>query len=95
MKRKKYTKEFKIEAIALAEKIGFVAAAEELGIRDSSLYRWRIGLAKDGADAFPGNGKLKPLDEENRQLRVENQRLREEKEILRKATLFFAKESRR
>ena len=95
MGRKKFTKEFKVEAVALAEKIGMTAAARELDIGDSSLYRWRDALAKDGADAFPGNGKLKPLDEENRQLRLENRRLREEKEILRKAALFFAKEDRK
>lgn len=93
--RKKYSKEFKVEGIALGEKIGFRPAAKELGVSDASLYKWRKELGRDGEDAFPGNGKLKPLDEENRQLRLENKRLRDERDILKKATLFFAKESQR
>jgi len=95
MQRRKFSKEFKVEAIALGEKIGFRPAAKDLGIGDSVLYKWRKDFAKDGGDAFPGNGRLKPLDEENRQLHLEVKKLREERDILRKATLFFAKESRR
>jgi transposase len=95
MQRKRHSKEFKVEAIALGEKIGFRAAAKDLGVSDSIIYTWRKLLAKDGHEAFPGNGKLKPVDEENRQLRLENKRLREERDILKKATLFFAKENQR
>lgn len=95
MQRRKFSKEFKLEAIALGERIGFRPAAKDLGISDSILYKWRKDQLKDGADAFPGNGKLKPLDEENRLLRLEVKRLRDERDILKKATLFFAKESQR
>jgi len=48
----------------------------------------------EGAEAFPGKGCLKPEDEELRRLREENRRLRMERDILKKATAFFAKESR-
>jgi transposase len=95
VQRRKFSKEFKVEAIALGEKIGFRPAAKDLGISDSILYKWRKDQVKDGVDAFPGNGKLKPLDEENRQLRLDVKRLRDERDILKKATLFFAKESQR
>jgi transposase len=47
-----------------------------------------------GSDVFPGNGKLTSQDEEIRQLRREVGLLREERDILKKATAFFAKESR-
>jgi transposase len=52
---------------------------------------------KSGApvgDVFPGNGKLTSQDEELRRLRHENAVLREERAILKKATAFFARESR-
>ena len=45
-----------------------------------------------GKDAFPGHGKLPPLEKENQRLRAENRRLLIYKEILKKAAAFFAKE---
>jgi len=45
-------------------------------------------------EAFPGNGRSSPDEEELRHLRRENARLREEREILKKAAAFFVKESR-
>ena len=56
-----------------------------------------VGVKKfeaEGAEAFPGKGCLKPEDEESRRLREENRRLRMERDISKKATAFFAKESR-
>ena len=44
--------------------------------------------------AFGGSVKQTGLEEENRKLRAENDRLRMEREILKKATVFFAKEQR-
>jgi transposase len=46
-----------------------------------------------GPDAFPGNGRLSPHDEELRRLRAENKRLLMECEILKKATALFAREA--
>ena len=48
----------------------------------------------DGDEAFPGNGRLKPDDEEIRRLRLELKRTQEERDILKKAALFFATEER-
>ncbi|NIV49582.1 MAG: transposase, partial [Gammaproteobacteria bacterium] len=39
--RKRYSAEYKAEALALAERIGVSAAARELGLHDSQLYAWR------------------------------------------------------
>jgi|SRR6185437_1239348 len=47
-----------------------------------------------GPEVFPGHGQLTSQDEEIRQLRREVVQLREERDILKKATAFFAKESR-
>ena len=50
-------------------------------------------LQEEGPDAFPGNGRLGPHEEELRRLRAENQRLRAERDILKKATALFAREA--
>lgn len=92
--RRKFSKEYKIEAVGLAEQRGFQGAAESLGIDKSSLYQWRKQLETEGAEAFRGNGNRTALEEENRQLRLENRRLREEAEILKKASAYFAKNQR-
>ncbi len=88
--RKQYTKEFKLEALKLAERIGVPRTALDLGVGESLLYRWRTAAASEGDDAFRGNGRLTERDEELRKLRQENKTLRMDREILKKATTFFA-----
>ncbi len=95
--RRKHSKEFKLEAVRLATQpeASVTKTAENLGINPSMLQTWKRQLSVDATQAFPGNGRLKPDDEEIRKLRLENKRLREERDILKKATLFFAQEGRR
>jgi transposase len=95
--RRRYTKEFKLEAIRLAQKPGasVQATAEALGIGKSALHSWIKQLSVDGDQAFPGNGRLKADDEEIRKLRQELKRVTEERDILKRATLFFAQEARK
>jgi transposase len=90
MVRSKHTKEFKLEAVKLAEQIGVPRAAADLGVAKSMLYQWRIAAQGEGADAFRGKGKLTERDEELRRLRHENKILKQEREILKRATSFFA-----
>ena len=96
MGRKKYTSEFKREAARLAEESdrSVDELARELGIHPNTLYKWRRAYLEDGEEAFPGQGKLTSTDEEIRRLRRELARVKEERDILKKATQFFAKESR-
>ena len=91
-KRRTYTKEFKIEAVRLVTEDGcsIHEAAESLGVSANSIRTWKKALEQNGNDAFPGNGKLPPADEEMRRLREEVKRLRMERDILKKATAFFA-----
>ena len=95
--RKKYPKEFKLDAVSLVLDQGYtrIEAAKSLGINSTMLGRWikKHQRASDG-QAFRGNGKLTPEQAEIRQLREENRRLKMEKDILKKATVFFAKETR-
>ena len=89
----KHTKEFKIEAVRLAQELGNVAeAARKLGISDKNIYTWKKLFAKDGENAFPGKGRLTPDDERLRKLERENRELKMENEILKKASTYFAKQ---
>ena len=88
--RRNFPKDFKLEALKLADEIGAVAASRDLGISDGLIYRWRSAAKNEGKDAFRGNGRLSERDEELRQLRQENKVLKQEREILKKATAFFA-----
>lgn len=96
--RKVYTAEFKREAVQLAQQpektIGQVA--DELGIGRSTLTAWLRHHRLQGERAFPGHGRsaLTPEEEEIRRLKRELDVTRQERDILKKATAFFAKESR-
>ena len=88
-----YPKEFKLDAVKLAESVGSISkAANELGIPTTSLYRW-VKEASAGSEAFRGRGNRTSDAEELRKLRLENKRLKETNEILKKAAKFFANES--
>jgi len=93
--RKKYTKEFKLDAVRLVTEQGYkcAEAARNLGLSANMLNRWVQQYRADENDAFRGNGHVTAEQEELRRLREENRRLKEEREILKKAAAFFAKES--
>lgn len=94
--RREFSKEFKRDAISLVLEQGYTRseAAISLDIHPALLGRWIKEYESDAGDAFRGRGKLKPEQEELRQLREEVKRLKMEKEILKKAALFFAKETK-
>jgi transposase len=71
-----------------------VDLAQELGIHQNTLYKWRRQLMAEGQEAFPGQGNRKASDAEMLQLRRELEQAREERDILKKALVFFSKESR-
>ena len=94
--RKKYSKEFKLDAVSLVLDQGYTRAeaARSLEINPNMLARWIKEHESDDGQAFRGNGKLSPEQAEIRRLKEENRRLKMEKDILKKATVFFAKETR-
>ena len=91
MKREKYSREFKREAVRLVvdEQMSARQVAEDLGVNSTTVSTWVRLVGQDGEDAFPGKGKLKPQDERIRQLEKENRRLQMERDILKKAITFF------
>ena len=94
--RKRYSKEFKLDAVSLVSEQGYsrAEAARSLDINAHMLGRWVKEHKSEDGHAFRGNGKLTPEQEERRTLRAEVKRLQMEKDILKKATVFFAKETR-
>lgn len=91
--RKKYTQEYKDEAVELVVSSGRPIAeiARDLGINEGTLGNW-VQTAKKS-----GKLKEKPLDTgeraELRELREENRRLKMERDFLKKAAAWFAKEN--
>jgi|TARA_R110002124_G_scaffold256510_1_gene422152 transposase len=95
-KRKKYTKEFKLDAISLVrdQNISVAEASRNIGVSPQMLGRWIKEDKNEDGQAFRGNGKLTPDQEEIRKLKSQVKRLEMEREILKKATVFFAKETK-
>lgn len=95
-KRKRFTREFKLEAIRLLE-AGEKKATElarELGVPRNRLYKWQEELKAKGNEAsFPGHGRRGGREAELARLEREVARLREENVILKKAARYFARES--
>jgi transposase len=91
---KQYSREFKVEALRLADAGEKTASevARELGIRVNQLYKWRLQLEAEKAAGGPAK-RGRPADDELATLRRENARLKEETSILKKAAIFFARES--
>jgi transposase len=94
--QKVYTREFKEEAVRLAQTSGkpITHIARELGISDASIHQWRKELAQNGTAAFPGSGHQTALEEENRRLKRELERVQQERDILKKVVSIFSRESK-
>lgn len=92
--RRKFTEEFKREAVNLVVVEGYSirAAAKAVDVLESSLRRWHRQFAPEpqpcGADA-----SVEELQSENKRLRKQLREAEIEREILKKATAYFAKES--
>ena len=94
--RKKYSREFKLDAVSLVLEKGYtrVEAARSLDINPTMLGRWIKELADDNDQAFRGNGKMTAEQQQIKDLQAQVKRLQMEKEILKKATKFFAAETK-
>lgn len=90
--RRKYSREFKLEAVkqVVEHDRSVSEVADNLGVNRNMLTRWKTELQAEGALAFPGNGKLSTVEEENRKLRRELSIARQERDILKKAAAYFA-----
>ena len=101
--RRAFSAEFKVEAVRRMQEqramgVPLSQIGRQLEVRPDQLRSWaRRAATLAGArvtDVFPGNGKLPSADDEVRRLQREVAVLRQERDFLKKATAFFAKESR-
>jgi transposase len=92
--RRRYTQEFKREAVEMTKAAGVTArqVARELGIHPNALSRWGRELQGAGEKAFQGPGKAR--DEETAALKRELARVKKERDFLKETAAYFAKESR-
>src|SRR5258708_11447115 len=86
MERRKFTREFKLEAVRLIKDRGvsYVQASQELGVHPSQLRDWVKKFADDPQHAFPGQGQMKPEQLEIARLKHEVAKLKAERDILKK-----------
>ncbi len=93
-KRRRFSPEFKLEAVKLVKEGGVkvAQAAQDLGIYETSLRRWIKQYEIDQGEG-PAGALTTEEVEELRRLRREVRTLKMEREILKKATAFFAREN--
>ena len=90
---RRYPAEFRTEAVQLVQSCdrSIRSLAAELGIAEQTLRNW---VRQAAVDAGRQPGLTTAERDELQRLRRENRLLREEREILKKATAFFARETR-
>jgi len=91
-RRKRYSAEFKREALKRANEEGVtdVLVAEELGINARQLRRWREAARRDGDKAFPGQGNAR--DKELMLLKRKLAKVEQERDFLKDAAAYFARD---
>lgn len=94
--RNKYSREFKLEAVR-ALRLGKHTTSElarRLNVTEAHLRDWNKEYEKHQEDSFPGAGRRGGQAGEIARLKRELELVKEERDILKKATAFFARESR-
>jgi transposase len=94
MGRRKFSREFKLEAVNLIKGRGvsYAQGARDLDVHENVLRKWVKEIEADPKHAFPGLGLMKPEQLEIDRLRKEVTRLKAERDILKKAAAYFAKD---
>jgi transposase len=95
MGRRIFSREFKLEAVKLVRDRGVavVQACRDLDIAESVLRRWIRESEADPRHAFPGQGQMRPEQQEIDRLRREVAKLKAERDILKKAAAYFARDA--
>jgi len=94
MGKRSFTPEFKLEAVKLVRERSMTVAqaAQDLELLENVLRKWVRDTKTHGAQAFPGQGRLRPDDAELARLKRELAKVRTERHILKRAIAYFAKE---
>ena len=96
-KYQRYSRDFKLEAIRLAEQSDkpVTQVARELGLRVNQIYKWKKQLEEKQDDAFTGK-RGRPSGEQDKDAEIRRLKKaladsQEENEFLKKTAIFFAK----
>ena len=94
MERRKFSREFKLEAVNLVRDRGvsYAQAARDLDVNVNMMRRWTKEFGSGPKQAFPSLGQMMPEQLEIDRLRKEVAKLKAERDILKKAAAYFAKE---
>jgi transposase len=100
MEQKRYTPEYRVEAVKLGRKIGAVKAARELGIASSTIRHWLQAASAGAIDTGQGSqtpetaltqaAEIQRLKADIKLMAKENARLAKENAFLEEASAFFA-----
>ena len=84
MQRRKFSREFKIEAVKLVRERGVsvAQAGRDLDVHENVLRKWVKEFGSDPVQAFPGHGQMKPEQQEIERLRREVSKLKAERDIV-------------
>ena len=95
MERRRFTREFKLEAVKLVTDRGvtIAQASRDLDVNGTVLRRWMKEFGSDSQQALPGHGQQKADQAEITRLRREVAKLKAERDILKKAAAYFAKDN--
>lgn len=96
VQRRKFSREFKLEAVRLVVERGVAVAqaGRDLDVHENVLRKWVKQFRQDAQAAFPGRGLMPPEQAEIARLKKEIAKLKMERDILKKAAAFFASESK-
>lgn len=89
-KYRRYTEEYKQQAVDLANRIGFGKTADQLGVNVNSIRGWSKKLKN--SEARDNRVTKSDLEEENRRLQRENEELKKVNHILKRAAAFFSQD---
>ena len=94
MARRRFSKEYKQEAVSLVQQsdIPVSEIARNLGLHDNLLRRWVKEHADPVKRSFPGHGN--PRDEKVTRLKRELLQVKKERDFLKEAAAYFAKDSK-
>ena len=92
--RRVFSREYKLAAVkkVIEQGLSYAEVARDLGIRDTLIHNWRRAFEADGT--LQAEVQSPSVEAELKRLREENRQLKMERDILKKATAFFARESR-
>ena len=95
MQRRKFSREYKLEAVKLVKERGVsvAQAARDLDVHENVLRKWVREYGDDPSQSFPGKGQMKPEQLEIDRLRREVAKLKAERDILKKAAAYFARDA--